>query len=457
MEDVLLDKMRIRNNINPEYGLMKSLVRDDYDRVTVKLDYAQGSGYLRPQVSPNLTRFVVLHNGRLNKCSLVLAQDTVLQNYAFDTDDQEVVGVLDGFWGKYNKYQLFLAVKERYQYGWGCLEVLFDDEGKPASIVQFPAYTAVVKKRNGRYYAVQRGVNGADKELRLMQYLDTYPPEDEELPVCLWLGGDATHEFYDVPVWYSDVDSVLAKINLDMLTGEQVNNGNNMDGVLIVSGPPQRHNDDGELPEQVFQRKISETGTGTLTMYMESSMQGIPMNVDYVKIGNDNWSYLESFSKSCDNALMSNFSIPKARLMIDDTTESMNSNKTNTIWEIYTICLNYEQYSNELLIHDFNKTFFGVDVDVEMETPIFTDIEQTNLMNLTLLYNNGLITLSQALKELKMMKPKLDFTNIDLDAPDLNTRFYNGNVLGVEDMETTDGLMNWLNGLNFDNDIINTE
>lgn len=443
--------MRIERTVNPNFEKMQKSVDEDFNRVTVKLDYEQ-TGYLPPEVSPIITRYVVKKNGKLNKCSMVLAQDTVLQNYAYQTENEEDIRILDDFWNKANKFQFYLAVKERYQYGWGALEILLDDEGKPKRIVQFPSYTAIIKKRDNRFYAVQRGINGADKELRLMQYLDTYPPEDDDLPICLWLGGGSTHEFYDMPVWFPDVDDILAKINISMLTGEQINNGNTIDGVLLISGQPQRENDDGLRPSDVLKSEIRNAGTGSLVVYLETFDNEVPMNIDYVKIGNDNWSYLESFSESCDKALLSNFSIPKVRMMIDDTTESMNSNKSDTIWEIYTISLNYEQFSNELIIREFNKTFFNIDVEVEMETPIFSDKEQTNIANLILLYNNGLITLSQALQQLKVMKPDLDFTDIDLDAPDMNTRFYNGNVLGIEDVETTDNLMDWLQGTSFNMD-----
>nr|DAR45145.1 MAG TPA: hypothetical protein [Caudoviricetes sp.] len=434
--------MKIEKNINPQFSMAKNLVDDYFEKDTVKLDYTKGSGYLQPIVSPYLTSYVVKRNGRLNKCTSVLSQDTVLQNYVFDTeeDTQE----LEDFWNKYNKYQFYLATKERYQYGWGCCEILIEDN-LPKRLAQFPAKTACIKKENeDLYYAVQRNIQGAEKKLRLMNRLDTYPDEDEKLPICLWLGGGATHEFYDLPAWYPDVDKILAKINLDMLNGEQINNGNTLDGVLLITGPPQRPDDKGVSPEENLRQQLKNAGTGSMVAYFETIDDEVPLNVDYTKISNDNWSYLEAFSESCDKALMSDYSIPKVRLMIDDVTESMNSNKSDTIWEIYTISLNYEQYSNELLIEEFNNLFFDIDCPVEMETPIFTDKEQISLDNINKLFDKGLLTLGQAISALKLIKKDLDLDKVDVNAPCMNERFYNGNLLGIED--NSEPLMDWLKG-----------
>lgn len=435
--------MKIERNINPQFNMAKNLVNEYFEKDTVKLDYTQGSGYLQPIVSPYLTSYVVKHNGRLNKCTSVLAQDTVLQNYVFDTEED--TDILDEFWNKYNKHQFYLATKERYQYGWGCCEVLMED-GIPRKLAQFPAQTACIKKEGEEfYYAVQRTIQGAEKKLRLMDRLDTYPDTDKDLPICLWLGGGATHEFYDLPAWYPDVDKILAKINLDMLNGEQINNGNTLDGVLLITGPPQRPDDKGNSPEENLRRQLKNAGTGSMVAYFEYLDNEVPLDVSYTKISNDNWSYLESFSEACDKALMSDYSIPKVRLMIDDVTESMNSNKSDTIWEIYTISLNYEQYSNELLIEQFNSLFFNISCPVEMETPIFTDKEQVSLENLLKLFNAGLITLGQSISALKLIKKDLDLDDVDTNSPAMNERFYNGNLMGIED-NNAEPLMEWLKG-----------
>ena len=122
----------------------------------------------------------------------------------------------------------------------------------------------------------------------------------------------------------------------------------------------------------------------------------------------------------------------------------MNSNKSDTIWEIYTISLNYEQYSNELLIEEFNNLFFDIDCPVEMETPIFTDKEQISLDNINKLFDKGLLTLGQAISALKLIKKDLDLDKVDVNAPCMNERFYNGNLLGIED--NSEPLMDWLKG-----------
>jgi len=436
--------MKIKKTINPDYKLIKNQSDKDFTRTTVKMEYTKGSGYLQAEVNPYLTRYVVLHNGRLNKCTEILSMDTILQNFVFTPKIEEVdITPLEKFWDKYNKYQLSLAVKEREQYGWGCCEIIFtkDEDGKKVidKVEQFPAQTACIRKKNEKFYAVQRGIQGADKLLRLYDRLDDYDKEDEEYPICLWLGGGATHEFYDVPKWYPDNDLTLAKINLNIFNAENINEGNNIDGVLSFIGPPQRKDEEtGEKPEDKLRRQIRNAGTGTLVMYLERMSDKIPVEIDYQAISNDNWDYLEKFSISCDDAIMSNYSIPKTRLMINDETESMNSNKTDAIWEIYTISLNQEQYKNELIIDKFDQIFFGIDASLDIETPVFTDKKQIELQNIVLLTEKGLITLGQSVLYLMSIMPDIDFSKIDLEAPYMNERLYNGNVLGITDSSDED-------------------
>jgi len=437
--------MKIEKEINPDYKLIKSSIDADFDRTTVKLDYVKGGGYLQPEVSPYITRYVVLNNGRLNKCTKVLAQDTILQNFVFTPKIDEVdIAPLEEFWNKYNKYQLSLAVEEREQYGWGCCEIVFrkNEKGEdlPIRLEQFPAQTACIRKIGELYYAVQRGVQTGEHKLKLFDQLDDYPNDEEhkKMPVCLWLGGGATHEFYDVPKWYPDNDLALAKINLDMFNAENINEGNNLDGILNFIGPPQRADEKGEKPEDKLRRQIRDAGTGTLVMYLERLDPDSEIQIDYVSVSNDNWDYLEKFSASCDDAVMSDYGIPKTRLLINDETESMNSNKSDIIWQIYTIALNQEQFKNELLIDKFDLIFWGIDAEIEIETPVFTDKKQIDLQNLIGLMDKGLITLEQAILLLMKIMPDLDFTDIDLTAPYMKERLYNGNVLGITDADEDD-------------------
>lgn len=432
--------MRIKNTpINPNYSLMKASITETEDAetkaISKKLDETS-YGYIYPPVSQILTDYVLKNNDRLGKCTMVLSQDTVLQDYIFkDTNGDNVYIDKLNFWNKKNKYNYYLANMERYQYGFGVCEVIFNNLQilqDPKGLVQIPAKTMLIQKENDTYYAVQMNNGVGIKTFRIYNLLDTYPETDNDLPVVLWLGGGTTHRFYDIPVWYPVTDKILGQINLNLLNAQQLNDGNNISGVLNISGPPQRPNAlTGMTVEQQLREQMQKTGTGILVSYLESPNKDFPLNFEFINISNNNWDYLENFTKSVDDSIMSVFSIPKVRLMIDDTTESMNSKKSDTIWQIYAISLDYEQFPNELLIQEFNNLFFDLDLEVDMQVPIFSDKRQIELTTVKELFNSALLTLGQAIVKVAEFYPELSIDNdLDMDNPVLKERYFNGTALG---------------------------
>ncbi|AMK16315.1 hypothetical protein [Methanobrevibacter olleyae] len=440
--------MKIQNQVNPNYSLIKSFIeKEEAKELNVKSKKMDENshGYIYPPVSQVITDYILKNNGRLKNCTEILAQDTILQEYQFKNNNGDNIheDTLLKFWDKRNKYNLYLSVIERYQYGFGVCELSFNDDGTCVGLTQVPAKTMVIKKEesydNSKYYAVQMNLGEPIKKFRLYNLLDNYDESDEEYNIVLWLGGGTTHRFYDIPAWYPDSDIVLGKINLNILNAQQIDNGNNIEGVLNITGPPQRPNrETGKTVEQQIREQMRSTGTGVMVSYLETPNKDFPLNFEFIKISNDNWQYLENFSKTADEVLMSNYNIPKVRLMIDDVTESMNSNKSDTIWQIYAISLNYEQFPNELIIQEFNNIFFHLNLEVDMQIPIFSDKRQIELTTVKDLFNTGLLTLGQAIVKISGFYPELRIDeNISMDNPLLNERYYNGNLLGFNDGVTS--------------------
>ena len=450
--------MKIQTNINPNYSLLKSTIREVEDKelqqISTKLDERQ-HGYIYPPVHQGITDYILKNNGRLRKCTDVLAQDTILQDYVFKDKNGENVSdeQLQQFWNKKNKYNFYLSGMERYQYGFGACEILFENKNLPSELIQIPAKTMVIEKDTTSgtplYYAVQLEFNSPVKKFRLYDLLDTYPQKDIKLPIVLWLGGGTTHRFYDVPVWYPNTDAILGKINLNILNAQQINEGNNISGILNITGPPQRPNEEGITVEQQLRKQMKSTGTGILVSYLETVNKDFPLSFDFIQISNDNWEYLENFSKTVDDNIMSVYSIPKVRLMIDDTTESMNSNKSDTIWQIYAISLNYEQFNNELIIQEFNNIFFQKDYEIDMQIPIFSDKRQIELTTIKDLFNSGLLTLGQAITKVMEYYPELNTHPINEDTSLFDERYYNGNALGFNNYMDTQPLDDAKNVLDF--------
>ena len=439
---VTMFNVNLNQDINPDYVLIKSTLETEdtlqLESLSKKLDESN-YGFIYPPVSAGITEYVLKHNGRLRKCTLVLAQDTILQDYIFkDNNGEPIFGDTKsiGFWNKKNKYNLYLAVMQRYQYGYGACEVIYNDAGEVSGLLQIPSQTMCIQKTDDNvYYAVQNNMNVVNRKFRIYNLLDTYPKSDDELPIVLWLGGSETYRFYDVPVWYPDCDSILGQINLNLLTAQQINEGNSISGILNINGPPQRPNPNtGLTVEEQIRQQMKKTGTGVMVSYLESASKDFPINYEFIKISQDNYDYLESFSKNVDDSIMSEYCIPKVRLMIDDTTESMNSNKSDTIWQIYAISLQYEQFSNELIIQEFNQIFFDENYELDMSIPIFSDKRQIELSTVDTLFKSGLLTIGEAITKISEYYPELKINEkIDLDDPLMSSRFFNGNALGFSE------------------------
>ena len=85
---------------------------------------------------------------------------------------------------------------------------------------------------------------------------------------------------------------------------------------------------------------------------------------------------------------------------------------------------------------------------VDIETPIFSDKKDVEINTILTLFNNGIITLGEAIKAISVYYPALELEYNDVN-PLFNERYYNGRLLGTneysqEDMSQLDGVMAWL-------------
>lgn len=445
-------------DIVPEISIMKNQIENDITRTTVKLDTTRNTGaYIQPIVSQYVSKNVLLRSNKLSKCVRILAQDTILNDFNFKLNnpneldnDEEILKPIIEFWDKKNKVQFYRAVQEFYTFGFGCLEIITNQEGIPIQLKQFPAETAYITKdtrynpSEPDYYVTQKLATGETDKLKLSRF-NYKNPEDESLPDCLWIGEGNTHDFYETPYWVPAFENINSKIVLDTLNTQKLNKGNILSGILAVTGPKSVTIEGEKTNQDILEEQMKNAGTGIMPIYLESMSNTENITINYVPIQDNNHQYLSELSKEADQEILSCFSIPKVRLMIDDVTESMNSNKSDTIYEIYTKSLEVEQLIFEQIIDDFNLKYFNVDCSVDIETPIFSDKKSVEITSIKDSFNNALLTLGQALELLQPYYPGLDWETIDFENPLINERYYNGKVLGIVDNQIEDDLIKELN------------
>ncbi len=428
--------------INPDLDINKSQIKEAISPKSSKLDTTGFTTVIQPIVPVNIAKNLILQNNRLDKCIRILAQDVILNDFTFLSEDEKEDDHdrIINFWQE-NKDEIFKQGQEYYAYGFGASEVIFDDEGYPVKLFQIPSETLFISQETNpdggyRYYAIQK-VNGKSLKMRLSRF--KYGPEDDDLPVCMWWGKGRTSEFYEIPYWIPAFNSISAKVALDELNAKKINEGNLLSGILTVVAPPLRKGE--ETVEETLQDQMKAAGTGILTLQLTQFDEDVPLDVKYIPITESNYDYLSDLSKECDQDILACFSIPKVRLMIDDVTESMNSNKSDTIYEIYTKSLAAEQLPFENEINRFNQRYFNYDGVVDIEVPIFADKKETEISSILKLFDKGILTLGETINAIKPYYPSLDI-QFNESNPIYNERYYNGNLLGIE--ENTDDDFNEL-------------
>lgn len=441
------------SRINDGLEIIKSQIHNTLERQTTK-DPQNNNIRLDPIIPVLTAEKLILQNNRLDKCIRILAQDVILNEMTYLIDEEsEIEETVAKFW-KNNINELYKQLQEFYSYGFGASEIIFDEEtGLPIKLYQIPAETLFIQKElnhDGKtysYYAIQKVAGKPDIKMKLSRF--QYDEEDSDLPTCLWLGGGKTSEFYEVPYWLPAFNSIAAKIALDELNAKKINEGNLMSGILIIKRPPGGFDDEKGQVKNDLQDQMHEAGTGILTLDLESTFsKDIPLEVQYVPISEQNYSYLSELADRCDDDILACFSIPKVRLMIDDVTESMNSNKSDTIYEIYTKSLENEQLPFEIEINKFNRKYFKYNGVVDIETPIFSDKKDVEVGSILNLFNNGILTLGETIKAISLYYPKLELEYNESN-PLFSERYYNGRPLGLtdyseDDLNEINGVISWL-------------
>ena len=433
--------------INNEYEILKSQIHDIKEPITKKVNDQKQYVQIKPLVPASVVKNIVLSNDLVFACIDTLAQDIILTELKIlDSELNDVDSEVIDFWNKKTLYQVYLAIKDRLGYGFGALEILFDENNRPVGLEQVSAETLQIVTEKDKYtgensyYALYN--NGTDHiKMRLSRF--KYSPDDDELPVLLWLGGGEISNFFDIPRWLPAFNRISANACLDELNAKKINEGNLLSGILAVTSPPMNKTEvdaNGNVntltaKEQIdmtLQEQMQNAGVGLMTLHLQQLTAELPLNIQYIPITENNYDYLRQLAEDCDSSILRLFKIPKARLLIDDTKESMNSNKTNTLWNIYNKELESIQRIYESEIQNFNLDYFDIETIVDLTLPIFVDIKQIEIDNMLKIFDSGLLTLNQALVVVRRLYPDLE---IEDDLVNGNNRYYRGQIFGLADLD----------------------
>ena len=398
---------------------------------SVNTDTASNTVELKPPVPMTTCLYIFKNSSHVAKCSRILAADVAYNNITLtytdlnEHSDAEInqLRQINDF-VEDNIDELYNLLVDYNYAGWCAMEYTWNNTR--FNLQQIPIHSCSVLKvklPETEVYLLQQKINSTTKYFKIMG--ETYPNNftsynNQPLGNASLIGGDNIYQFFSLPRWIQDYDEILTDIAISKADYKTVSNGNINNGVLNINLEPQlkkpiKLDENGnqiieKSREEVITEELQSANGGTAVIFTESNR---PLNMDYVGLSNNNQNYLSNLKTNCQDTVLNDYNIPKIRLMINTDKESMNSDKTKSIWEIYTLNLRNEQKPFRLFIKELIKDLYNFDVDVEVSTPIFTDRRETEVKLLIDIWNAGAITLKQFITGLSNFLDYIDLNDYD--------------------------------------------
>lgn len=409
-------KLKINSSIDDKIlNISKSIANNLQNNarfVSDKKDTANNVSVLQPPVPFKDCEYVFLNSSYVAKCCRILASDIILNTITLSNNDDEnydsTIQAIEQMLVE-NQNELYNMLVDYYYAGLGIIEYAYNDS--EFSLKQIPVNTCqiiVAKVGQESYYLVEQRINTKSNYFKIMgeEYPESFVKYNNEiLGDCCILGGDNLYQFFCVPLWVQEKDKIFTEIAISNKNYNTIANGNIADGILHINLEPQivrpieYDNETGEIMptpsrEEIISDELANSDSGIAVIFTESNRN---LTMDFTKIENDNYAYLESLQEKAEQAVLNCYNIPLVRLLINTEKESMNSNKTSSLWEIYTLNLKTEQIRVKEFIKELIFDLYSIPVSVDIEVPIFADRREIEINNLLNEWNNGILTLKQTI------------------------------------------------------------
>lgn len=401
-------------------------------------DTANNTIELKPPIPMNDCLYVFENSSHVANCSRILAADTIYNDITLtlDTLDEPSEAEVNQV-SKIQEYLRdnidelnYLAIDYNYA-GWAAIEYAWNNTR--FTLKQIPIFSCKVVKatiQGEDVYLLKQQINSTNKYFKIMgeDYPDNFMTYNgEKLSHASVLGGDNIYRFFSLPKWLQNYKKILTEIAIAASDYKTVSNGNISSGVLNINLEPQiaqplEYDTEGnpvkkKSRQEVISDELQSATSGTAVIFTESNR---PVTLDYVSLANSNHSYLTDLGEKCREAVLNDYNIPLVRLMINTDKESMNSDKTKSIWEIYTLNLQNEQKKFKQFIKELVYELYSKNVIVDMTTPIFSDRREIEVKLISQAWNDGALTLKQFITGLSEYLNVIDINDYDFTInPDL--------------------------------------
>jgi len=373
--------------------------------------------YQRP-IGKDMAKFLYNESKIIANSIKIKKEDIITNNNFYTTKDETkilnhyIINCLN-----FNKEELGLIISDHELYGAGC-----------GVIRKYKGYAKIDHLKQEFIELIQYGFENEiyplvvytnDHNTKYFKLFDYYYPDNfnfnnETLEQVFWFGGGQFNDFYSIPFYYQTIKDVLQVILNKVYDEQMLKNGNLISGIVYMnkSGviktrrnqPLNNPEDDGEpltsivLPSnvQVIKTQIENAGFGNIFLYEESKE---PLDINYIKLSNDNYDYLLTKLENAKEELMSGALIPPERFMWVNVKEAMNSHKTMTIWNIYLNSLSSEQNKIITSLTDLFIILLDYEADIQINLPMIDELIASRQNLIIQAFQNGLITLRQAITQ----------------------------------------------------------
>ena len=420
--------------VDPEVATIhKSIAENLKDKDTFQSmneDTANNYSELKPPIPMQTCLYIFKNSGDVAKCCRVLADDIIYTTITLTPSSLDADDHLNNQVRKINEY-LNKNIDELhnlwidYNYaGWAALEYAWNNT--EFKLRQMPIHTCTIIKfelQGKEYYLLRQKINSETRFFKIMgeSYPDNFNTfQNKPLSFASLVGGDNIYQFFSIPLWVQHYDEILTEIAIKKGDYKTVANGNISSGVLNINiepqtGNPIKYDENGKPVKQksrkeVISDELKSANGGTAVIFTESNR---PTNMDYVALTNNNTGYLSELKVTCQQSVLNDYNVPLIRLMINTEKESMNSDKTKSIWEIYTLNLRNKHKPAKLFIKELIKELYSLDVDVEIATPLFSNTRETEIKLHSQAWNDGAINLKQYVTALSEYLTVIDLNEYD--------------------------------------------
>ena len=395
-------------------------------------DTAETGIRLTPPVPMKDCLYVFKNSSHVAKCSRILADDIIYNEITLtpseDEPDEHLINQvikINEFLNN-NKDELHnLSIDYNYA-GWAAMEYVWDNT--KFKLQQIPIHTCDIIRINlqgNDYYLLEQRINSTTKYFKIMG--EDYPENfhtynNQELGDASLLGGDNIYQFFSLPVWIQSYEEILTEIAIKSGDYKKISKGNISSGVLNINlepqtGKPIKYDENGkpiQLPsrEETITKEIQSANGGVAVIFTESNR---PMNMNYVTLTDNNHQYLADLKLTTQQSVLNDYEIPLVRLMINTDKESMNSDKTKSIWEIYTLNLKNKQTPYKQFISELLYELYSIHIDVDIATPIFSDRREIETKLHSQAWNDGAINLKQYITALSEFLSVIDLNDYDFN------------------------------------------